>query len=274
MAAQATAGGAPKARAPKWLGELSNALFGRRFPRWDAFMVILAAVDVVALLLRRELELPEPWADLIVRLDWALVAFFAGEFVVSLARSGEPGRFVRANWYDLVGLVPLPVAFLRVFRLLRVPHILIWGSRFPSRAEREFGGAYAVALFRRYEPVIVEDLTDPVLIRLLDVLRQALARGRYAQAIGEGLDQRRDRLRESVLRALQQKPALRLALAAPGAKAAVAAIEDELVDIFVAMLTDPELDAVIKESMDDALRELQTRIAEKERGLVPVTPAP
>ncbi len=223
----------------------------------------LALVDVLALLLRRELLLPDPYARWIVWFDRGALAIFAVEYGVSVLRAEERARFVRATWYDLVGLVPLPIAALRVFRLLRVPHVLFWGSRYPARADREFGGAYAVALFRRYEPIIVEDLTDPLLVRLLQILREALAKGRYAQTVGESLNARRDRVHGVVVRALREKRALRVALAAPLAEGALRAAEDQLVDVVVAVLTDPELDAVLKESVDESLAELQRKLAQK-----------
>lgn len=258
---------------PRGVDQFLDAVFGLRFPRWDAFMVLLAGADAVALLLRRELDLPRAWEDGILLADYALIAFFALEFVVSLARAEGRGRFVRANFYDLIGLVPLPIAFLRALRLLRVPHVLVWGSRFPHVADRLYGGAYALTIFKRYEPVIVEDLTDPLLVRVLQVLRAAVAEGRYAQSIGENLDRRRDRIHDVVLRSLSEKPALRMLLAAPGAEAALSAIQDQLVDVVVATLTDPELDAVLKESIDASLAELQARIAARPQEAVPASVA-
>lgn len=252
------------------LDAVVGAVFGRRFPRWDAFMVALAVVDVAALALRRELPLPEPWPWRLLVLDWLLLGFFTGEWLVGLARSTARARYARATAYDLVALLPLPMPALRALRLLRIPHVLLWGARDPAEAERHWGGPYALHVVRRHERVLIEDLTDPVLVRLLVVVREAVAKGRYAQAVGEALDQRRDRLRAVVRDTLEARPALRLALLAPGAGRAVDLAQDQLVDLLVDLLVHPDLDAVLRESIDAALADLQARIAETDHAV----PAP
>lgn len=261
--------------APQWLADIQKALLARGVPKGDVLLTALAAVDVVALAIRRDLaDVPivdraAPW---ILWFDRAVVVVFAVEWIFEVARSRSRAGYVKATWYDLVGMIPLPVALFRIFLLFRIPHTFLVGNRDPGRAKEVGGADYFLTVFRRYEPVLVEEITDPVLVRLLQVVREALGRGRYLNAVGESLEARRDRIHASILRGLRESGALRMALSVPPAEAAVRALADELTTVVVGTLTDPDLDAVVKESIDDALAGLQRRISEKDHGEAAAAP--
>lgn len=93
--------------------------------RWDAFMVVVALASLVPLAIVELRDLT--WADPLFRrlalVDLGFVVFFAGELIVRFVRAPDKARFVRQNWYEALGLVPLyaeSLAWLRATRVLRI----------------------------------------------------------------------------------------------------------------------------------------------------------
>lgn len=91
-------------------------------------MVLAAVASLVPLVIveLRELSWPDPRFRTLALVDLAFVVFFAGELVVRFARAEDKKKFVRENWWEVLGLVPLyaeSAAWLRAtraFRLFRV----------------------------------------------------------------------------------------------------------------------------------------------------------
>lgn len=97
--------------------------------RWDALMVVVALASLVpmAWVEARELSWPDPTFRTLAAIDLAFVAFFALEFVAGLARAEDRRKYLRENWFDLLGLVPLyveSIAWLRAARILRITRVL------------------------------------------------------------------------------------------------------------------------------------------------------
>ena len=101
---------------------------------WDAFMVLAATASVALVFYYETATDPALKARLLV-LDWAFVALFLLDWLWDLQRSADKGRFLRRNWWALLGMVPLAVSTLGVFRLLRVFRILRVLRAFRSVAE-------------------------------------------------------------------------------------------------------------------------------------------
>ncbi len=96
-------------------------------------MVLLALVSVGLVLYEIVSASAEPsvWLDV---LDLAIVLTFIAEFVWSARTSGDPGRYVKQNWYDIPAMIPLPTTLLggafgavrglRLLRLIRLVRLL------------------------------------------------------------------------------------------------------------------------------------------------------
>lgn len=255
--------------APSWKEQLRAHLLASRLTWNDRLMLGLAVLDVVLLAIRRDVELPGDWETTLIvwihRVDFALLAIFGVEFLVSLAVARQRLAFLKANWYDLVGLIPIHSPLLRAFRLGRAIRVYVWGSRYPSEVEEKYGGeAYVLHVLRRYEPVLVEELTDPLLVRVLGVLRRVVGEAHFANAVGAGLQERRETIRQVVVDSIHKSPALRVAYGIGPVRAGIDEVEKQSVDVAIAALTDPRLDDVIRGSIDDALAGLQARVAEKD----------
>lgn len=94
-------------------------------PWWWDRMIIVFTVLAIGLLLALEVgELSERNAARLEAVDVALCGLFLGDFLIRLRKArGHRARFLRRNWFDLLGAIPL-VGPLRTARLMRLVRIL------------------------------------------------------------------------------------------------------------------------------------------------------
>ncbi|MGQ0535129.1 MAG: ion transporter [Methanobacteriota archaeon] len=100
---------------------------GRGRFAWDMLMVVLALVSVAYVLYGEVRPYDEATFETIARIDLLVIALFLGDFLYGLKRAPDRRAFVRENWYDLPGLVPMyaeTLSVLRGFRLLRIFRVL------------------------------------------------------------------------------------------------------------------------------------------------------
>ena len=104
----------PSQDRPRWL------LF------WDAFMVLAAAASVGLVFYYESSKDPATRARLLW-IDWGFVALFLLDWLWDVKRAPDRARFLRRNWWALLGMVPLAageLGFLRLFRIFRVLRVL------------------------------------------------------------------------------------------------------------------------------------------------------
>jgi voltage-gated potassium channel len=97
--------------------------------RWDLFMLVLAMASfaLVAIVELKDLDWPDSEFKNWALVDLGFVGIFFIEFVIGFARSKNRVQFLKANWFDLPGLLPLYIeslSWLRAMRLLRIMRVL------------------------------------------------------------------------------------------------------------------------------------------------------
>lgn len=195
--------------------------------------------------------------------DLALVALYGGAFAFKWIVAERPLRWIRRNAFFVLGVFPLTIPLLvpdRFFILVQVVIVLL---RTGEALDRAFGAAILRGLVDRYQYMLVESLTEPLLMRLAVVLEDAVTSRDYAAAIGRRLDQRRDLVEAAVRRAIEASPKLsRLSQFGP-VERWIDDTTEEMVDAMHAALTGPEVNAIIREGLQDAFAELKQGIADK-----------
>lgn len=92
----------------------------------DLAMVALAVFSI-GLILYDEIAHPTGTArDAVLFIDFAVVVVFLLEFLVRLWRADSKRAFLKRNWYEIPGLVPMiagEASFLRFFRLARLVRV-------------------------------------------------------------------------------------------------------------------------------------------------------
>lgn len=202
--------------------------------------------------------------------DYATIAVFGVVFLGKLLAADFPLRYLKAHWFAIFGFFPLTNPLFIPPRFYIVVQILIVVSRFGQAIDRAFGAHVLKQVFARYRAAVVEELTDPLLDRLLFVIQINLVRGRYAASIGEGIDRRRAEVRMSVEKAIMASPKLTTITKIPGAEEAIHNAVQEGIDAAVAALKSDELNRAIQETLNEAFEDLRKSVRErswKEQGV-------
>ena len=229
----------------------------------DIAILVLAFVSLLVFLVDRTNALPDDEEVVLRWIDLALVALYGGAFLFKLLVVEAPLRWLRRYWIYAFGVFPLTMPILVPARYYIVVQVIIVVLRTGEALDRAFGARVLRGLFERYRYMLIEELTDPLLMRLAIVLEDAVTSRDYAAAIGARLDQRRDLIEAAVDRAIAKSPKLQRLTSFGPVDRWVDETREEMVDAIHAALSGPELNQIIREGLQDAFAELKQGIADK-----------
>lgn len=229
----------------------------------DYTILGLAAASLGVFLLHVGSALTGIEAAALMYVDIALIALYGALFCVKWTLAPEPARWFRTHAFWLLGMLPLTQPVLVPERYYIVVQVLVLVLRTGKALDRAFGAHILSGLFDRYRWMVVEELTEPLLMRLAVLLEESLTSRDYAAAIGKRLDERRDLVESAVARAIAASPKLTLVSRFGPAQRLIDDTTREVVDAAHAALTGPEINALIREGLHDAFTELKQGIAER-----------
>lgn len=229
----------------------------------DYAILALAFTSLLVFLLDQSAALAGAEFKALRWIDITLVVAYGGMYVMKLALADDPGRWLRRHAVHVLGTLPLTIPILLPDRFHIVVQVVVVALRAGHALDRAFGEKILQGLFERYRSMVIEELTDPLLMRLAIVLEEAVVSRDYAAAIGKRLDERRDLVEAAVSRAIAASPKLsRLNQFGP-VQRFVDETTQEVVDAAHAALTGPEVNTLIREGLQDAFTELKQGIRER-----------
>jgi uncharacterized protein (UPF0305 family) len=225
------------------------------------FSVALLVIDLLwpALIFEQERQ---TW--LLTRLDWGICGIFFAEFVFRLARSDRKGRFVLQNWYDILGMILFSHPALRGFRLLRFIRVVGTLMRLRRGLDRVFGEGYAVQLVRRYKNILVEVVSDAVILRVLSMVKTVVNKGQCRASIQQVIEARRGMITGLVKRNLNSSRTLATLERLPFAQSITSALVEEVTDVVIAIISDQQFEQVIRETIDAIMKSIMDEVAKLE----------
>lgn len=227
----------------------------------DIAILILAFTSLMVFLLDRTNALPADEQNGLRVVDLVLVGLYGAAFLFKVMVVEAPARWLRRYWIYALGVFPLTIPILVPTRFFIVVQVIILILRTGEAIDRAFGARVLRGLFERYRYMLIEELTDPLLMRLAIVLEDSMVNRDYAAAIGKRLDERRDLIEKAVDRAIASSPKLQRITSFGVVDRWVDETREEMVDALTAMLTGPELNQIIREGLQDAFGELKSGIA-------------
>lgn len=236
----------------------------------DWTFVGLAVVSIVLLVARDVYGgfLP-PLADqLIVAADLSILLLFAGEFVYEIRRASNKVVYARNHWYEIVGMVPIAHWGLRAFRLVRLLRMYVV-ERYPEEVEPERDWSYALVrgLIMHYRNVLLEEITDPIIMTSLNVIEDPLARAEHAKALGASIRERRENIHAIVLDSVTNTKGLRTFARTRYGQDIVRAVTESTLETTIHTLESEELNKVISDSIREVLDEVRSKVREKSYAL-------
>ena len=229
----------------------------------DIAILALAFTSLLVFLLFRTNALPDDELVGLRVVDFVLVGLYAGSYIAKGLLADDPLKWLRRNWLFALGAFPLTIPFLIPARFFIVVQVIIVTLRTGEALDRAFGARVLQGLFVRYRSMLVEELTDPILLRLAIALEEALVSRDFAKAIAKRLDERRDLVEQAVDRAIAASPKLSRLNSFPGVSGWIDDTREEMVDAAHAALSSPEVNQLIREGLQDAFAELKTSIKER-----------
>jgi hypothetical protein len=233
----------------------------------DWVLLALAAIDILLLVARDVYAefLPGIVETAIIAVDLGILAIFAIEFLLEAKQASNRLAYVRNHWYEVVGMIPIAHWGVRIFRLVRMLRIYVV-KRYPleEAPERDWSYALVRGLIMHYKSVLVEEITDPIVVTSIDMLHGPMTRARWAGAVGDSLEDHRENIHIIVEDNLEQDRRLASMLRTRTGQRIVHQVTDATLDSVIHTLESDELNEVIGESVGEILEELKERVKEKE----------
>ncbi len=196
------------------------------------------------------------WTDIIFS------AFFAVEFVTRSGFRWDPWGYVLTHLFDFVAIVPALVLVHYNVPYFQIGVWIILVARVIRALDRFLGDGFirrnALALAEGFE----EEITDRVMLRILDRVHEDLEHGKYAGAIAGVLESNRQALLERVHQAHPDSVKSGLAKVIGIEKTLIKAEEDSY-SALVTVLKSPEVDKILHESIDSTFATMRKGVAEK-----------
>ena len=249
----------PAPTAPAETHSLRQALRSIGWLDWSMLLLALLSVG----LLGYETWWPVSAADRwwIIRGDYLICAIFAAEFLWRWRQAGWRWRYLAHNWYDILGMIPIAHPALRGFRLFRVLRIVILLSRFGMAADRALGAEFTYRLVDRFSASIVDAISGPVTIAVLEEVADVLQKGTYTRNIARALDENHRELRAMIADKLRADPRTGRLKRLPFYDDIVASVVDAGLDVVQEVLRDPRTDELVADMLRENITQLREAVA-------------
>ncbi|MGQ0619058.1 MAG: ion transporter [Panacagrimonas sp.] len=226
----------------------------------DWLMLMLAVLSVGLLVWETFGEITEPARRMILTTDYAICAIFAAEFAWRWRDAGWTWDYVKRNWYEVLGMIPLQHPAIRGFRLFRVVRIVVLLSRFGRATDRALGDEFTYRLVNRFKNAIVESISSAVTVAVLNEVQEVLANGQYARNIARALAENQDELRTMIAEKLRDDPQAGRLSRLPFARDITEAIIDSALRVVEQVLQDPRTDELIADMIRENLEQIRAAV--------------
>ncbi len=233
----------------------------RRNPilHWVAFVLSLVSLGLAIRFVGAAGPVPYPW----LFLDIALSVFFAFEFFTRSGFRWNPGGYMLSRVFDFVAIVPALVLVHYNVVLVVVWFWIILICRVIRAADRILGDGFVQRNFLALLEGFEEEITDRVMIRIINRIQTDLERGKFGNVIGQALERHKGSMLERIHEEHPQR-GLGVGLARlTGLEAAVERAEERTYDAVVEVLESPEVDHVIHDAVESSFAVIQTEIGQK-----------
>lgn len=238
-------------------------------------MLVLAVGSVALLAWEWYANVDLAMQTLIFRIDVAICAIFAVEFLWRWRREGWARDFPIRNWYEILGMIPVSHPALRSFRLLRIVRIVILLSRMGRAADRFAGDDnFTNRLIRRSKTTIVNFVGGTMTVYILNEVADVLGKGTYTKNVARALEAHCDEITSTVTDKLHDDPSLGRLQRLPFFDDIVGASAQVTQRIIIEFLQDQRTDELVAEILRENIEQLQEAVMAKEQNKGKVVASP
>lgn len=197
-------------------------------------------------------------------LDIGLAVLFLFEFFTRSGFRWNPRKYAASHLFDFFALVP---ALLFLHRGVPAEGLWIWIillTRGLRLSDRILGDGFLLYNFIVLLDGLLEELTDRVVLRLMDRLQADLIEGRFGNSTADAMIQNKT----AVLRRVREehpRDSISADLARfVGLEAAVEQAESRIYDAMVDVVRSPEVDKIINENLNSIFAELRAETGKRD----------
>lgn len=231
----------------------------------DWLMLALALISVALLAWEAWGAVSELERRWILWADLAICGLFASEFVWRWRAAGFSFAYVRRNWYEVLGMIPVQHPLVRGFRLFRIVRIVILLSRFGMAADRAFGDEFTYRLVRRFQNRIVDAIKGPVTVAMLDEVSAVLSQTHFTGNIARALSENERELEAMIAEKLRQDPQAGRLKRLPFYDEVVRGVTQAGFRVVMEVLRDPRTDELIADLLRENLEQIRASVEASSR---------
>ena len=243
----------------------------------DALVVALAVVSVglVAYSVLGELDAEQRMTVFYV--DCAICALFLAEFVWSWWRAGWGWHFLRRNWYDGVGMIPVAHPTFIDGGMTTVLWVIVVLARIGRAADRLVGERVTAALTLRATAALVSAVRQPLTVAVLDDVADVLQTGHYTRNLAAALQENQGELKRMIREKLEEDRLTGRVSLVPFHESLIDTVSETTLRVVFAILADPRTDELIadllRENIDQMRAEINSKAYGKARGTAAIRAA-
>jgi voltage-gated potassium channel len=235
----------------------------------DWVMLALAVISTGYLVWITFWDVPPETEQIIFRIDYVVCAIFATEFAWRWHNARWSWKFPLVYWYEVLGMIPVAVPWLRSLRLLRVVAIM-------SRAGRAGAGAVGDrvtnAVLTRVTRTIVEVVKRPITVAVLDEVAVVLQSGHYTRNIAAALRENQDELDAMILELIRDDPTTGRLRFLPFHDDIVRLVADTVFRIVFEVLDDERTDELVSDLLRENIDQIRATVQGKYEKEGPMAP--
>ncbi|MCX5043119.1 ion transporter [Aldersonia sp. NBC_00410] len=226
----------------------------------DWVMLALALVSTGYLVWITFWTVPERTEQLIFRIDYVVCAIFAAEFLWRWRHVGWNWKFPIVYWYEVIGMIPVAVPWVRSLRLLRV---VVIASRLARSADRAIGDQVTNAVISRVTTSVVEVVKRPITIAVLDEVAAVLQTGHYTRNIAAALRENQSELDAMILERIREDPTTGKLRYLPFHDDIVRLVADTVFRIVFEVLDDARTDELVSDLLRENIDQIRATVQGK-----------
>lgn len=225
----------------------------------DWFMLALAVASVIYLVWITFWDVSDSTLTTIHRIDYAVCAIFAIDFLVRWRRERTGWRFLLRNWYEILGMIPIATPIFASFPALKILFVL---ARLGRVLDRAFGDQITANLLNRFTKGVVGLIKRPITIAVLDEVGGVLSSGHYTQNIARALEENHRELDAMILELIRNDPQTGKLKYIPFHDEIVRLAADASFRIIFQVLADPRTDELVSDMLRENVEQIRGSVHE------------
>lgn len=228
----------------------------------DIVMLVLAVASVAGILYAWIWDPPLEKKTWFVAADAAICAVFAIEFLFRWHKAGWQLKYPLVHWYEVLGMIPLLLANLPIFRAFRFLRIIVIGVRLARVVYRIFGDKVTNEMLDKVTGPIIESVKRPITVLVVDEVIGVLKVSNIPLGLSQALRENQKELQQMVLQKLKNDPTTGRLKRLPFHDQLVATIIDTSMRVMFEVLADPRVDEFVSDVIEENYYQIREAIIE------------